>query len=183
MTGGFSLGQSGLSGWEIVTPITTAGPDATGFDLEGLGWAILVLSGLAGFSASISSAGLSLRRPLKAACRTLPSPVQPANSISATSSGRVQCMLPSLRGLTLAANGLVLLSTFSSSGSTLRITAALKPVPTRPTGTSLVFFPRPRCTPTISERSLGPSWVQPPMITSWPPRHLALSQLPLRVDW
>ncbi len=64
-----------------------------------------------GFSASTSSAGLSSRSPLKAACRTLPSPVQPANSISATRSGVAQCMLPSLGGLAPAANGLVLLST------------------------------------------------------------------------
>jgi len=37
--------------------------------------------------------GLSSRRPLKAAWRTLPARVQPANSISATKSGRAQCML------------------------------------------------------------------------------------------
>ncbi len=36
------------------------------------------------FSALISAAGLSSRRPLNDAWRTLPSPVQPANSISAT---------------------------------------------------------------------------------------------------
>src|SRR4051812_27110045 len=108
----------------MVTPITTDGPEgarpdevdltvlAAALAREGLGWAILVFSGLAGVSATMSSAGLSVRSPLNAAWRTLPSPVQPANSISATSSGRAQCMLASLRGLTSAAKGLVLLSTF-----------------------------------------------------------------------
>src|SRR5262245_19862914 len=99
----------------------------------GIGSAIFVLSGLAGRSASISDAGLSLRRPLKAAWRTLPSSVQPANSISATSSGRAQCMLASLRGVAPEANGLLSLSTALSLGSTSRITRPLKPVPTRPT--------------------------------------------------
>ena len=42
-------------------------------------------------SASTSSAGLSSRNPLKAAWRTMPAPVHPANSISATSSGLTQC--------------------------------------------------------------------------------------------
>ena len=40
-----------------------------------------------GVSVSTSAAGLSSRSPLNAAWRTMPSPVQPANSISATSSG------------------------------------------------------------------------------------------------
>ena len=39
----------------------------------------------AGVWVSTSDAGLSSRSPLKAAWRTMPSPVQPANSISATS--------------------------------------------------------------------------------------------------
>ena len=74
MTGGVSSGHSGLSGCEIDTPITMAGPDS--FDdfavgrvrrLVGLGLAMRVFSGLAGFSASTSSAGLSVRSPLKAA--------------------------------------------------------------------------------------------------------------------
>ena len=86
-------------------------------------------------------------------------------------------MLASLRGLAPAANGLVLLSTFLSSGSSRRITASLKPVPTRPTVDQLGVLPLPRCTPTSSERSFVPSWVQPPITTSWPARHLAFSQL------
>src|SRR5262245_1631915 len=99
--GGFSSGHIALSGWEIDTPMMTVGPVALAGALDGalpddlaagLGLAMSVFSGLAGFSATISPAGLSVRRPLKAACRTLPSPVQPANSISATSSGRAQCM-------------------------------------------------------------------------------------------
>src|SRR5262245_13614575 len=108
--------------------MTTAGPEAGAAalprDLDvvlaaafGLGLAMVVVSGFAGRSALISSAGLSLRSPLKAACRTLPSAVQPANSISATSSGRAQCMLASLRGLAPAANGLLSLSTALSLGS------------------------------------------------------------------
>jgi hypothetical protein len=45
-----------------------------------------------------AAAGLSSRRPLKAAWRTMPAAVQPANSISATSSGRTQWMLAADRG-------------------------------------------------------------------------------------
>src|ERR1041384_4042219 len=96
--------------------MTTAGPAAGaaalrppllaafGLDL-GCGLAMVVVSGFAGRSALISSAGLSVRSPLKAACRTLPSVVQPANSISATSLGAAQCMLASLRGLAPTAEG------------------------------------------------------------------------------
>ena len=103
MTGGSSSGHKGLSGLEIDTPITTTAPSAAWVS----GLATLVLAALAGFSASTSSAGLSSRKPLKEAWRTMPAPVQPANSISATSSGRAQCMLPSLGGLAPAAKGLV----------------------------------------------------------------------------
>ena len=42
---------------------------------------------VAGISATTSAAGLSRRNPLKAAWRIMPDPVQPANSISATSFG------------------------------------------------------------------------------------------------
>src|SRR5512146_1692964 len=64
-------------------------PDAT--DLPaGLGFAAAVVEALAGFSAATSRAGLSARNPLKAAWRTTPAPVHPANSISATSSGFTQ---------------------------------------------------------------------------------------------
>ncbi len=124
MTGGFSSGHSGLSGWEIDTPMTTDGPDAFAVAADlfaglaaafGAGLAIFASVALTGFSASTSSAGLSARSPLKAAWRTLPSPVKPANSISATSSGRAQCMLLSLGGLAPAAKGLVLLSTVTQA--------------------------------------------------------------------
>ena len=54
-----------------------------------------------------SPAGLSSRSPLKAACRTLPSAVQPANSISATSSGSTQVQSLALRGAPLPPNGLL----------------------------------------------------------------------------
>ena len=128
MTGGFSSGQSGLSGWDIDTPITIARSD-----LASEGLAIFVFSGSAATSASTSSAGLSLRNPLNAACRMLPAPVQPANSISATRSGFAQCMLASFGGLAPAANGLVLLATARSFGISERITLSPKPVPTRPT--------------------------------------------------
>src|ERR1700727_2850792 len=101
-------GQSALSGLEIRTPMTTSFPEDLGgragnASLDGAGTSVLV--GLAGFSASTSSAALSSRRPLNAACRTMPSPVQPANSISATSSGFVQVTPASLRGAPIPVNG------------------------------------------------------------------------------
>ena len=58
-------------------------------------------------SASTSSAGLSCRSPLNAACRTLPPSVQPANSISATSSGFSQCTSRVFFGASLPPNGLL----------------------------------------------------------------------------
>src|SRR5215469_1862629 len=66
----------------------------------------LVTAVMTGSSALTSLAGLSSRSPLNAACRMLPSPVQPANSISATSSGFSQCISRVLRGAFLPANGL-----------------------------------------------------------------------------
>src|SRR6266481_4202473 len=91
----------------MTTPITSLDlPDAAA-DLAAVsfnkGLAILVM---AGFSAVTSLAGLSRRSPLNAACRMLPSLVQPANSISATSSGFSQCTSRVLRGAFAPANGL-----------------------------------------------------------------------------
>jgi hypothetical protein len=84
-----------LSGLEIITPRTSAFAPLRkrlggGSSVSGSGTSFS--TGDAGVSASTSSAGLSSRRPLNAACRTWPSPVQPANSISATSSGFSQTM-------------------------------------------------------------------------------------------
>ena len=64
------------------------------------------LSRGAGISATTSLAGLSSRRPLNAACRIFPSPVNPAYSISATSSGRSQCTSLFLGGALSPAKGL-----------------------------------------------------------------------------
>ena len=83
------------------------GPCALGGRV-GAGSAISVLSDGAGVSASTSLAGLSWRRPLNAACRIMPAPVNPANSISATSSGFNQCIPAFLRGASLPPNGFCL---------------------------------------------------------------------------
>ena len=64
-------------------------------------------SGGTAASARTSFAGLSSRRPLKAACRTMPSPVQPANSISAISFGLTQVTSFALRGAPLPVKGLL----------------------------------------------------------------------------
>src|SRR5258708_38984623 len=48
---------------------------------------------------------MSSRRPLKAEWRTMPSPVQPAISISATSCGRVQWVPSRLARRAVSANG------------------------------------------------------------------------------
>ena len=88
---------------------------------------------MAGFSASTSSAGLSWRSPLNAACRILPPSVQPANSISATSSGFSQCTSRVLRGASLPPNGLLSEAAAFSAGM-IRLTVSWpKPVPTMPT--------------------------------------------------
>ena len=87
-----SAGHSGLSGWEMVTPMTTAEPRgvAAARSSRARRAARARSSAGAGVSASTSAAGLSSRRPLNAAWRIAPSPVKPANSISATSSGLTQ---------------------------------------------------------------------------------------------
>ena len=89
-------------------------------------------SGYAGFSASTSSAGLSSRKPLNAAWRTMPSPVQPANSISATSPAS-----PSELAWPVAARWCPRTDFLSDSCSLMRGKMrddrfVLKPVPTRP---------------------------------------------------
>ena len=77
----------------------------------------VALLGLAGLSASTSAAGLSSRSPLKAAWRTMPSAVQPANSISATSSGLSQWTSGSFVGAPMPVNGDFVVSTAFSRGS------------------------------------------------------------------
>src|ERR1700712_2637959 len=78
-------GHSALSGFEMATPITSAGffaDDLTttidGFEVEGFEVEGLAVFFIDGFSAITSSAGLSWRRPLNAAWLILPSSVQPA---------------------------------------------------------------------------------------------------------
>ena len=113
----------------MTTPITPSLPPLMCLPRgEGLGRS--VVSGDAGVSARTSFAGLSSRNPLKAACRTMPSAVNPANSISATSFGFTQVQSLPLRGAFLPPNGLSLVLrplSFLSRSPALR---ALKPVPT-----------------------------------------------------
>src|SRR6185312_10311135 len=123
-------------------------------------------------------AGLSSRSPLKAAWRMLPPSVQPANSISATSCGFSQWIRRPDGTGTRVPNGFSLLASFFSFGRSCRTFAAPKPVPMRPTGTSLPS----RYTPAMSELRLLPSDVQPPITTSWPARHLDFAQLPVRPE-
>ena len=63
--------------------------DPFGF-AAGVGVASSASLGATGCSARTSLAGLSWRSPLKADWRIMPAPVQPANSISATSTGLTQ---------------------------------------------------------------------------------------------
>ena len=91
-------------------------------------------------------------------------------------------MLASLRGLAPAANGLVLLSTSRSRGTSLRIDGLAEARADAADMDQLLVLPCPRCTPTSSERSRLPSLVQPPITTSWPARHLVLTQLPARPE-
>src|SRR5664279_766817 len=83
-------------------------------------------------SVSTSLAGLSLRRPLNDACRTIPSPVHPAYSISATKSGFSQCTSLPPGGALLPEKGLVDAATAFNSGMMRFTTLALYPVPTVP---------------------------------------------------
>src|SRR5450759_2288250 len=83
-------------------------------------------------SVSTSLAGLSLRRPLNDACRTIPSPVHPAYSISATNSGFNQRTSLPPRGALLPEKGLLDAATAFNSGMMRFTTLALYPVPTVP---------------------------------------------------
>ncbi len=140
-------GHSSLSGFEITTPITSADLPVAGFallvtaaaalpDFPAEGFAILPIEGV---SASTSSAGLSCRKPLNAACLILPPSVKPANSISATSSGFSQCTSRVLRGASLPPNGLVSEAAAFNAGMMRLTVSCPKPVPTMPT--------KARCSP------------------------------------
>jgi len=119
--GGDSSGHSALSGWEIDTPMTVDGectaPGAPRV-FDRLDDVTGASTSSAGVSIPISRGGLSSRKPLKAACRTLPSAVQPANSISAISLGSVQWMVnaPCCRGVPTS-NGLILRATLRRRGN------------------------------------------------------------------
>src|SRR5688572_20487114 len=104
-------GHISLFGLLILTPITSGlllDLPALFLDVE-RGWGISTStsSGSAGFSAFTSEAGLSVRRSLNAACRTMPSAVQLANSISATSSGFTQLIPLAYLGAFGPVNGLL----------------------------------------------------------------------------
>jgi hypothetical protein len=73
------LGHSGLSGLEMVTPITTESPARFFAEGLGVGSDSSASAGGTGVSATTSLASLSSRRPLNDAWRTFPSPVKPAN--------------------------------------------------------------------------------------------------------
>ncbi len=128
-------GHSALSGFEMATPITSAGffADDLTTTIEGLEVEGLAVFFIDGFSAITSSAGLSCRKPLNAACRILPSSVQPANSISATSSGFSQCTSRVFAGASLPLNGLLSAAASFSAGMIRRTVSWPKPVPTIPT--------------------------------------------------
>src|SRR5262249_19916240 len=89
--------------------------------------------GGAATSTLTSEAGLSSRNPLNDAWRTLPSPGQPADSISATSLGLAPFTFAAFPGASVPLNGLVALSTARSLARSVFSTAAPKPVPHRPT--------------------------------------------------
>src|ERR1700682_5088971 len=77
-----------------------------------------------GVSVSTSRAGLSLRRPLNDACRTIPSPVHPAYSISATNLGFTQCTSFPPGGAPLPEKGLLdAAAAFNSGMMRLTLTA------------------------------------------------------------
>src|SRR5471030_1797236 len=97
-------GQSALSGLVMVIPKTVAlaelREDACLVRLVSPAFPTEV-------SISTSRTDLSLRKPLKDACRTIPSPVHPAYSISATNSGFTQCTSLPPGGAPLPKKGLL----------------------------------------------------------------------------
>ena len=111
-------GHNALSGLEITTPITSAdlpSPIASRAALAALAAALAPPSASRFGELGHRRGHLRLaprrpacpaRSPLNAACRTLPSSVQPANSISATSSGFSQCTSRRFFGASLPPNGL-----------------------------------------------------------------------------
>jgi len=107
-----------------------------------------------------------------------PSPVKPAYSISATSSGFSQWMLAASRGAPGPMKGDSSVSNALSLGIRRETTSRPNPVPIRPTCTSLPS----RMTPAISERNALSVVVQPPSTTSCPERHLDFSQVSPRPE-
>src|SRR6202158_5507834 len=85
-------GQSALLGLVMVIPKTATVAEADRRENPCAAWLFsLAFATACEVSVSTSRAGLSLRRPLNDACRTIPSPVHPAYSISATNLGFTQC--------------------------------------------------------------------------------------------
>src|ERR1041385_1734025 len=125
-------GHIALVGFEIATPITTASPRGAATGLLIVLRVVLALA-IGVSSASTLLAGLSSRSPLNDAWRTMPSPVQPANSISATNFGFNQWTLASALGAFVPLKGLALLAAAFSLACRRRVTVLPKPVPTRPT--------------------------------------------------
>ena len=105
----FSAGQSALSGLEMVTPMTTVAPAlARSLALgTGRGRRQLSVLGRDGMLGSHFLGGLVFAKPFEGGLADHAAPVQPANSISATSTGFTQVQSRCLRGASLPAKGLL----------------------------------------------------------------------------
>ena len=178
-------GHSALSGLEIATPITTAADRASAMPISPavgapLRRAVAPLRRRRLLRLRPRSAGLSSRSPLNEACRTLPSAVQPANSISATSSGFTQWTSRRLARRVLAAERTcpwrhrAFRRGIDALDRVLR-RSRCRPGRHRPDGR------RDRRRPAASGTCRWSSF-QPPITTSWPARHLALVQLSPRPE-
>ena len=114
-------------------------------------------------------AGLSSRNPLNAACRTLPSDVNPANSISATSLGSTQLISRARGGLTPAETARSCASAASTpsaaTGAFSRIEAGADVAGIGRTWPPSIVADQER-----TQLVLRPPH-QPPITTSCPPRH------------
>ena len=128
-----------------------------------------------GRSLTISDAGLSLRSPLYVPCRTKPSPVQPRNAISATSSGLTKCACRRIVGGTSSAGGVFTLALLQLRPELVELALAEAAADPAAIAQPLALAQR-RAGSRRTAGAFTSDGRQPMMMNSWPMPHLLLSQ-------